>query len=60
MWVDQDPPAIGSVFPSYQHRIDLLDVPVEDFSFDDKPNLFQRFRMPPGHRPMEMAEVLTG
>lgn len=33
---------------------------VRDFSFDDRPNLFQRFEMPPGHRPMEMAEVVNG
>ena len=33
---------------------------VTDYSFDDRPNLFQRFQMPPGHRPMEMTEVLNG
>lgn len=33
---------------------------VRDYSFDDKPNLFQRFEMGPGHRPMELAEVLGG
>jgi hypothetical protein len=32
----------------------------KDFSFDEKPNLFQRFQLPPGHRPMEMEEVLNG
>lgn len=33
---------------------------VRDFSFDDVPNLFQRFQMPPGHRPMELGEALNG
>lgn len=33
---------------------------VRDYSFDDKPNMFQRFQMPPGHRPMELEEAATG
>ena len=113
VWVEQDPPAFSSVYLSYEHGRDLLDVPAEelhgsschrvlierfnlpslrmehkigcrqlsddackhlmipagtsglvwdskDFSFDEKPNLFQRFQLPPGHRPMEMEEVLNG
>ena len=113
VWVEQDPPAFSSVYLSYEHGMDLLDVPVEelhgsschrvlierfnlptlrmehkigcrrlsedacrhlmipagtdglvwdvkDFSFGDRPNLFQRFQLPPGHRPMEMGEVVSG
>ena len=33
---------------------------VKDFSFDDMPNLFQRFEIPPGHRPMELEETQNG
>jgi GntR family transcriptional regulator len=29
---------------------------VSDFSFDDRPILFQRLQLPPGHRPIEIAE----
>jgi len=29
---------------------------IKDFSFDDKPSLFQRFQLPPGHRPVEIME----
>lgn len=32
---------------------------VRDFSFEDMPNLFQRFQMPPGHRPMELDETFN-
>lgn len=113
VWVAQDPPAFSSVYLSYEHGVDLLNMPVEelhgsschrvlierfnlpslrmehrvgcrtlaedacrhlmipagtvglvwdvtDYSFDDKSNLFQRFQLPPGHRPMEMAEALNG
>ena len=28
---------------------------VSDFSFDDRPILFQRLQLPPGHRPIETA-----
>ena len=31
---------------------------VKDYSIHDKPSLFQRFEMPPGHRPMEISENL--
>ena len=31
---------------------------VRDFSLDDEPILFQRFEMPPGHRPMELVEAV--
>lgn len=31
---------------------------VSDFSFDDRPILFQRLELPPGHRPIEIAESL--
>lgn len=30
---------------------------IEDFSFNDKPSLFQRFQLPPGHRPVEISET---
>ncbi|MDA7948367.1 MAG: GntR family transcriptional regulator [Hyphomicrobiaceae bacterium] len=113
VWVEQDPPAFSSLFLSYEHGRDLLNMPVEelhgsschrvlierfnlptlrmehkvrcralsdracdhlrlspataglvwdvkDFSFDDMPNLFQRFEMPPGHRPMELEETISG
>lgn len=33
---------------------------IADYSFDDRPNLFQRYQMPPGHRPIEMAETVSG
>jgi len=29
---------------------------IEDYSFHDKPSLFQRFQLPPGHRPVEITE----
>lgn len=29
---------------------------ISDFSFHDKPSLFQRFQLPPGHRPVEITE----
>jgi len=29
---------------------------IKDFSFHDKPSLFQRFQLPPGHRPVEISE----
>lgn len=113
VWVEQDPPVFSNMYLSWEHGLDLLDVPVEelhgsschrvlidrfnlptlrmehkigcrklsdhaceqlmipngtvglvwdvkDFSFDDEPNIFQRFQMPPGHRPMELEEVLNG
>ncbi|MEM8743605.1 MAG: GntR family transcriptional regulator [Pseudomonadota bacterium] len=113
VWVEQDPPALSSLFLSCEHGRDLLDMPVEelhgsschrvlierfnlptlrmehkvrcrelsdracehlrlspgttglvwdvkDYSFDDMPNLFQRFEMPPGHRPMELEEPVNG
>jgi len=31
---------------------------VSDYSFDDRAILFQRLEMPPGHRPLEIAESL--
>ena len=31
---------------------------VSDFSFDDRPVLFQRLQLPPGHRPIEIAESI--
>jgi hypothetical protein len=31
---------------------------VSDFSFDDRPILFQRLQLPPGHRPIEIAESI--
>lgn len=113
VWVEQDPPALSSLFLSCEHGRDLLNVPVEelhgsschrvlierfnlptlrmehkvgsrelsaracehlrltagtvglvwdvkDYSFDDRPSLFQRFEMPPGHRPMELKETVGG
>jgi hypothetical protein len=30
-----------------------------DYSFADKPILFQRLQLPPGHRPIELAESGT-
>lgn len=33
---------------------------VSDYSFDDKPVLFQRLQLPPGHRPLEISEGLAG
>lgn len=32
---------------------------VHDFSIADKPILFQRLQLPPGHRPLEIGESLT-
>lgn len=32
---------------------------VSDFSFDDRPILFQRLQLPPGHRPIEIAESIA-
>jgi hypothetical protein len=32
---------------------------VHDFSLADKPILFQRLQLPPGHRPLEIGESLT-
>ncbi len=29
---------------------------IKDYSFHDKPSLFQRFQLPPGHRPVEISE----
>jgi len=33
---------------------------IKDYSFHDKPSLFQRFQLPPDHRPVEITETLTG
>jgi hypothetical protein len=33
---------------------------VSDYSFDDRPVLFQRLQLPPGHRPLEIDERLGG
>lgn len=33
---------------------------VSDFSVADKPILFQRLQLPPGHRPVEISENLSG
>jgi GntR family transcriptional regulator len=33
---------------------------VSDFSFDDRPVLFQRLQLPQGHRPLEIGERLGG
>ena len=31
---------------------------IRDYSFHDRPSLFQRFQLPPGHRPVEIAETV--
>jgi DNA-binding GntR family transcriptional regulator len=112
VWFDQDPPALSSVFFTYEHGKVLLDMPLEDlhgssshrvliehfdlatlrmehrigcralsdkacevlivpqgtigtvwdvmdYSIHDQPTLFQRFQMPPGHRPIEITENMT-
>lgn len=33
---------------------------IKDYSFNDRPSLFQRFQLPPGHRPVEISENLNG
>jgi DNA-binding GntR family transcriptional regulator len=33
---------------------------IGDFSFHDQPSLFQRFQLPPGHRPVEITERING
>ena len=33
---------------------------IQNFTFDDEPYLFQRFELPPGHRPIEIAEMPGG
>ncbi len=33
---------------------------IKDYSFHDKPSLFQRFQLPPGHRPVEISERFGG
>ena len=33
---------------------------IGDFSFHDQPTLFQRFQLPPGHRPVEITERFNG
>lgn len=33
---------------------------IKDYSFHDRPSLFQRFELPPGHRPVEITERLSG
>lgn len=32
---------------------------IKDYAFDDTPFLFQRFQLPPGHRPLELTERFT-
>ncbi len=112
VWVDQDPPALSSVYFTYEHGKVLLGLPLEelhgssshrvliehfdlptlrmehrvgcreltdkackyllvphgtvgtvwdvmDYSLHDQPSLFQRFQMPPGHRPMEITERMV-
>jgi len=109
VWFDQQPPAFSSVYFSYEHGREYLDIPIEDlhgsslhrmlierfnlptirmehsvschslddhaceqlflpkkttgliwdikdFSFQDTPLLFQRYQLPPGHRPIEITE----
>jgi GntR family transcriptional regulator len=109
VWFDQQPPAFSSVFFTYEHGKDYLDMPLEalngsslhrmlierfnlptvrmehsigcrtlgavacrhlmlpegtmgavwdikDFSIRDTPLLFQRYQLPPGHRPVEIME----
>lgn len=29
---------------------------IKDYSFQDTPLLFQRYQLPPGHRPIEITE----
>jgi hypothetical protein len=29
---------------------------IKDFSFEDQPILFQRYQLPPGHRPIKLTE----
>jgi DNA-binding GntR family transcriptional regulator len=113
LWIDQDPPAYASVYFTYQHGRELLNVPVEqlhgssthrilmdkfklptlrlehrigcrelapqaceyllvpkgtigtvwdvcDFSIQNKPSLFQRLQIAPGHRPLEISETVQG
>lgn len=33
---------------------------IKDYSFHDAPSLFQRFQLPPGHRPVEISERFRG
>lgn len=33
---------------------------IKDYSFHDRPSLFQRFQLPPGHRPVEISESFGG
>ncbi len=33
---------------------------IKDYSFHDAPSLFQRFQLPPGHRPVEISESFSG
>ena len=33
---------------------------IKDYSFHDTPSLFQRFQLPPGHRPVEITENFGG
>ncbi len=33
---------------------------IKDYSFHDAPSLFQRFQLPPGHRPVEISERFGG
>lgn len=109
VWFDQQPPAFSSVYFTYEHGREYLDIPIEDlngsslhrmlierfnlptirmehsischslddyaceqlmlppktlglvwdikdFSFHDTPLLFQRYQLPPGHRPLEITE----
>ena len=109
LWIENEPPALTSVYFTLEHGRTLLDVPIEelhgssthrvmadqfslpslrfehrigcraltpeacqhlrvaggtvgtvwdvsDFSFDDRPVLFQRLQLPPGHRPIEIVE----
>lgn len=112
VWFDQQPPAFSSVFFTYAHGKDYLDVPAEelngsslhrmlierfnlptlrmehsiacrplddvackhllvpsgtmgtvwdikDFTIRDVPLLFQRYQLPPGHRPVEITETFA-
>lgn len=109
VWFDQQPPAFSSVYFTYAHGEQYLDIPLEnlngsslhrmlierfnlptirmehsvscraldqracsqlmlpdnttgmiwdikDVSFQDAPMLFQRYQLPPGHRPIEIVE----
>lgn len=112
VWFDQQPPAFSSVFFTFEHGKDFLEMPLEDlngsslhrhlierfnlpttrmehsigcrrldgdacghlmlpegtmgmvwaikdFSIHDIPLLFQRYQLPPGHRPVEIMETIA-